>query len=575
MLAYELYLANRQSEADVSSSPTAVKKVYATRNSDGSFSIELDGKTLQEYGGHTYPRSKEIQEVLGLPSKAYAGLQDNPGGNLPKVYVQLFGSLTASELKLSYGKKEENDYFEQKYDRTKGVVQDPVERGSLKKKFDPVFLLDGNPLRDKYAAAGLLNAEADEEYCIPMLLLEAVSERVLSLFGPKLPAELKKGRFQVIILPQGSNGNVERKADYSAGSSEGALDSFGNPGGFSVKTTGTAKFSSFDDGAFTLNGSEKDAFYQTINVRQKSLAKIELPSTRTINIAGIDFYFLNLEDPGYQPTDAKAGIYTQLKKNHDDLSSSVRYGVRNAQLLVVAIKANKAQKTVLLSYNLTLDQLSLILRLDPENRESLQSAFRAFEDVFIVKNKNDVLWRDYAWAVKCLLSRTPVAKSQLMLFFTRKIREARNVSGWIDELRSQGYSASAQSLFKKMEFCRLLLGGGLRVDLEPDERLAYAIGKTAGAYVRLKRKVKEEPNSLFELLSYAKYDEPVLRLVEAKATRSVMLSDASAELKARFNEDVLKMMTGVPLKMDNPQLDYAYFFYRGVFEELGRTDEVA
>ncbi|MBI3588462.1 hypothetical protein HY095_04670 [Candidatus Micrarchaeota archaeon] len=42
MLAYELYLANRNSDADVSSSPAAVKKVYATKNSDGSFAVKLE-----------------------------------------------------------------------------------------------------------------------------------------------------------------------------------------------------------------------------------------------------------------------------------------------------------------------------------------------------------------------------------------------------------------------------------------------------------------------------------------------------------------------------------------------------
>jgi hypothetical protein len=62
LLAYELYLKSKDSWSPKQSSP--IKKVFVRAD---PLKIELDDKTLEEYGGLTLSETKGLQETLSMP----------------------------------------------------------------------------------------------------------------------------------------------------------------------------------------------------------------------------------------------------------------------------------------------------------------------------------------------------------------------------------------------------------------------------------------------------------------------------------------------------------------------------
>lgn len=95
MLAFELYLKNKDFTGEFPKSVKPVKKVIMR----GSNPV-LDRKALEQYGGAVLEDYESFQSLFSMPANSASGLglrfqATNP--NSPKPYVELFGQFLKSE----------------------------------------------------------------------------------------------------------------------------------------------------------------------------------------------------------------------------------------------------------------------------------------------------------------------------------------------------------------------------------------------------------------------------------------------------------------------------------------------
>jgi hypothetical protein len=103
MLAYELFLKNKDWNEEFVN-PTNVKKVYVKATAPAlSITINFDDKTLQEYGDNK--DSKELlKNLLQMPRntlKAVGLPFRGTGANSPRAYVEFYGVLKKNTLAIS------------------------------------------------------------------------------------------------------------------------------------------------------------------------------------------------------------------------------------------------------------------------------------------------------------------------------------------------------------------------------------------------------------------------------------------------------------------------------------------
>ncbi len=93
MLAYDLYLKNKEYEGNPVKSESPLKKMYVSKST-----IEVDDKTKDEYGKDTNPRTEFIQNWLSMPLNTVnadrLNLPDKTTGSRSRQpYLRIFGKL--------------------------------------------------------------------------------------------------------------------------------------------------------------------------------------------------------------------------------------------------------------------------------------------------------------------------------------------------------------------------------------------------------------------------------------------------------------------------------------------------
>jgi hypothetical protein len=107
-------------------------------------------------------------------------------------------------------------------------------------------------------------------------------------------------------------------------------------------------------------------------------------------------------------------------------------------------------------------------------------------------------------------------------------------------------------------------GGTMNIN----EDYAYKIGKIAGKYVKFKKDAKETNNSTNDILTYSKYDREKLRHVYSRICIGVNLSKTNATSQNEVSTFIKENTPAEEIEDSKTNEDYAYFFYKGVFENL-------
>jgi hypothetical protein len=95
LLAYELYLKNRENTAEAVKTVVPIKKMFVKVTD--AITVQLDSKTLEHYGEILNPKGSNtyFQEALSMPSNSLAsvGLKYRAtGSNNNKPYIELDGT---------------------------------------------------------------------------------------------------------------------------------------------------------------------------------------------------------------------------------------------------------------------------------------------------------------------------------------------------------------------------------------------------------------------------------------------------------------------------------------------------
>jgi hypothetical protein len=598
VLAYDLFLQNKSSPAISNVKRVKpVKKIYHMKKGDA----RLDDTTPQEYGSEI--RFK-VQEVLSMPfnTSPYLSLPNKTtGANQPRPYIEFYGRMesrknTGTVFLISRSGKNEKGVeikFDASYNietkqRTIRVSENDHDDSSvgiflnIDKKH---YFIEDKSLFQRYIDSGALTSDsflpAGTFKTVCNVFFDSVEERwkddindrrmdfSLFVLPTDVPVEYRE-EGSLVVREQQLSPNLPSSSLFSSSLNSSTsdqrlkkeIDAFGSSLiHYPRKPTQTAKFMSFDDPAFSINFTAKENFYKNLFIGLESHERIGIPADNIIEISGFNWMFTDTSDPDQRFEKTGKGIYYQLWHNYMKLKKKAGdpYAAR-AQMKVVCFKTTQAKVEVLINENLTMPDLERLFS-PITNEEIIPSG--ALE-LLIQRKERTVLWSDYIDAVRALLSRRRTNYHWLLATFTKMIRTR------LFDLIARPYDARV--FFSESEFCIKVLSRtkvrGLAY-MNETENFAYKAGKIAGRYVRFKERNEESTSSLKDILTYSKYDREKLRFVIQRVGLGLNLSKADKEEIEKITSFIKKEMPEKEIDDDNSHIDCSYFFYKGVFEELG------
>lgn len=558
MLAYELFLKNKNTDINPVKAIFPLKKIFVNKNN-----VSLDEKTLNSYGSEKNQKFSFIQEWLQMPLITTPLSRLNlpyryAGANTRKPYLLIYGSFESFEkkdpvLKLSMNDKDGNEFVaeldllaEDEKMNANGKVLTKIDKENYKIADQSLF--------EAYVNAKII--DENEKFSSELFL--KISKKFFEFAKFSKFEDFKtKSNFVLVILP--SNEKIEFKPKPEKTTEDKFIDSFGNSDNlFGNKPTVTAKFLSYDDPAFAINLTSGKEFYKNLNICSSSLEKINIPMDYVFNISGLNWFFTSMGDPDIKFIKTNMGIYDQILKNHEILlKKSGAIENKQSQMKTMCYKQTNAKIEVLIDDNVTMKRLESIF----SRVKNIKVPPLALE-IFIDSEKRTTLWNDYLFAVRTFILGNFAEKERILSIFKKLLR--KNLFEWIKKPTSK-----TTEFFSKADFCiNLLCKNPENNDMNKNEQFALSMGKIAGRYIRFKRNMKEENNSLTDIMTYSKYDREKLRFVLQRVGLGVNLSDAEQRFKDEMIE-FIKEQNVDEISDDAAQNDYSYFFYKGAFDTLG------
>ncbi|SRR5579885_433149 len=563
MLAYELYLKNKDSNARVSKKLKPIKKIYYDNGK-----VTMDEKTIEGYGSDTSDKFRVVQEWLSMPlntSDASAlNLPDARTSNAqPNPYFEIYGNLKTNKSKesvltLSIGKNP--DILEYSLDLKTNTISKKTSHDVNLKIDTQNYLIANNNLYDEYVRIGLI----DKNGKVNKKMFEEIVTKFFE-FSKKRPLENPMpgtSSFSVYVLPTNSHIQLKQKESNNNESAKKDTktftDSFGNTSSeFASSSTKTAKFLSFDDKAFTLNCAQKSDFYKNIGIGNTSLDKVYFPQDQTFDIAGLKWVFTDISNCYYRFKDIRRGIFSQLYHNYRLITKDNPHAREKAILKVICYKETQAKQEILIDENLTMDKMKrLFSNVDESHIPNV-----AFEVLIETEGKSK-LWNNYLYAIKNFLTESKIPKDYLLALISKIIR--KNIHGWLKE---NNYF-TAKDFFTRSDFCiKFLLTVAKSHSMNSNEDFAFRVGQIARQYIDFKQKIGEESNSLKDIVTYSKYDREKLRFVIQRVGIGINLAKANESDISNITEKVTSLQPREEITDNDAQKDFSYFFYKGYFSK--------
>jgi len=565
VLAFELYLKNKNSDNRVVKNPKPIKKIYYKYKS-----AELDKNEIEYYGSVISKKSSKLQKFLSMPmNNANAELLNLPderkGTNQANPYLEIYGLFTISRKKeriitLTIGNSSHTVY-KASFDLDKNKSSFDIPSDLTLKIDNKSYQIGRKNLFDVYVESKILQKDGSfrgsDFKNICQAFFDFASKRKDILEDEEKSI---KTSFSLYVLPN------ENKITYldNQKNSEGEYfrDAFGSKGqSYADSPTKTAKFLSYDDLAFTINCTEKEDFYQNLGISKTSLDKINIPTQDVFKISGLSWIFTDVSDPFFHFEETSQGIYTQLYNNYLKLKNKSSIEQDRIQMKVICYKTSQAKLEVLIDENMTMDRMKKLF----EKTDGIKSPPSSFE-ILIDSTGKTTLWHQYLNVIRTLITGVGLDHQNLVSYLNMRLR--KRIHSWIKEK-----SMEPRDFFSRSGFCLLSLSTSsqLKNSLKLEEDYAYKIGKIAGMYVKFKGDVKEGSNSLRDFLTYAKYDREKLRFVLSRVGLGVNLSKAKKESVDKITHYIKDNTPSEEIPDTNAFNDYSYFFYKGVFENIGGT----
>ena len=602
MLAYDLYLRNTKTKEKRNLPPPRqekpVKKIFVNKNT-----LKVDQKTFQEYGGNKIKKLERLQEELSMSSSTSEKLalpDYRTGSNSPNPYVEFAGKFKREKDEIrveitingeitTSGKKKKSKYtaitqrLSPKINTNTqvGTWQDTFECQedhiglrihNLEESKDGTYYIgrDKHKLHEAYVQAEII----DEQDRLDKKLFKNICQEFFEFVKTKplqglIPENKKEIFFSLYVLP--SDDDIKYEETRKIKLDEPIIDAFGNETGYHpTGKTVNAKFMSYDDLAFTLNCKEEAEFYKLLHIGFESFGKVNFYPQDYFFLSGLLWYFQFQSTKDDITFDRKSGIYDQLSHCYSKMAEKGTIEQEIA-MKVICMKKNQAKIEILIEENLTMEKLKNILKEEmlKEKKEKNNPSRLAFESLIIVKSRS-TLWAYYLEAVKALLQSRTLERTHFVPVITKIFKD--KLPKWLEKKLYK----EANEFLNQTFFCiRLLTRIGKNeigdTCMDITDTFAYCIGKIAGEYVRFKKAIDENNNSLQTILTYSKYDREKLRFVHKQVCLGINLAKPAQEKEGL--DDIIKFVHDHMPKEEiidvNAYKDNSYFFYKGVFEQLG------
>jgi len=589
MLAYDLYLGNKHSNANITRGfEKPIKKIFVQNGE-----ITIDPTTLEEYGSETNQRYRFLQEPLAMPlNTSDASLLNLPdmrtSTNQANPYIEIRGSLRPGSiihLEISRKSNDRENVFAAALDILNDSISIDAEKDiplRIEHKNYYFSAKDGEnenkrkTVYEMYKEAGILSKNgtffADVFSQIAIEFFEFIRTNTTADDIDNL-STIRKLSFFLYVLPSNSqivfddvsnskSSKKNEKIENNNNATSSFTDSFGNLGtSYGSKSTKNVKFLSFYEKAFTINCKKGKEFYRNLGIGKESLQRIFLDHRKIFNIARFRWAFIDLSNVNYTFSQRNRGIFYQLYENFRSLDSAGQTEREKALLKVMCLREQQAKQENLIDENLTMEHMrSLFSWLHSTSIPAF-----AFE-VLIYNNGEDRFYDDYLHACKSFINGLRIPKSHLLSTFQKIIRT--KITEWLKKDKKEIFD-----FFNKSDFCLKALS--TRYDgssnMNASEEFAYKIGKITGLYIDFKKEAEEEPASLRDILTYSKYDREKLRFIMSTIGRGVNLSNAEEELKVNIKKQISTNMPRQDQEIQDADAskNYSYFFYKGYFDSCG------
>lgn len=561
MLAFELYLKNKDSKSGDPKSLKPIKKIIYQNNTP-----TIDKKTIEEYGSEISDKFQAVQEWLSMPlTTCDASLLNLPDFRRspaqPNPYFEIYCTLKTNKSKesiltLSIGKKPNT--VEYSLDINSGEISKKTN-SNVKLKIDSNnYKISNNNLFDKYVESKLI----DENGVVNKNIFEEIVTRFFdyakrkSLENPKIGSQ----SFSIFVLP--SNGQIiyqqkEQKKLKIKNEPKSFTDAFGNISSeYASTSTKTSPFLSFDDKAFTINCMKGENFYQNLGIGKASLDKVYFPKDQTFNISGMNWVFTDISNNYYKFKDTRHGIFSQLFDNYKIISEKQSPERKKAILKIICFKSTQKKLEILIDENLTMDKMKRMF----SNLKPSEIPNHAFE-VLIETSGKTTLWNHYIYTIKNFLSETKLPKDYLLAIFSKMIKQ--KIYDWL-KLKT---GMEQKEFFLKSDFCLKHLSVGTTPSsfMNSNEEFAFNVGQIARHYIEFKQKIKEESNSLKDILTYSKYDREKLRFVIQRIGIGINLAKANDSDISNITKIITSLQPKEEISDNESQKDFSYFFYKGYY----------
>lgn len=560
MLAYELFLNNKNSKSVPVKKVQLIKKIFYVDKK-----IMVDEKTLEEYGGMSKPGSDaQMQEALHMPLNTISAEELNlpdfrTGAASFSPYISVYAMVKEAVMKLRMNnlKKSNSNSITHELDIQENKITKKVDGEPSLRLDREKYLIGSDGLFFRYVDSGIIDKDGALNLTVYDLIINEFFKYVKK---QEFEGITDKGQssFLIFILPGKDIIKYIDQENTKDEPTDEFIDYFGNNASmYSARTTKNTKFLTYDDPAFTINCKQKNNFYKNIGIGKESLSKIYVPSTNKFTISNLEWVFTDILDPDYRFEETRQGFLSQIYKNYQNIKRDK--GIRKqVQMKIMCMQISQAKQEILVEENLTMNRMNGLFGT-MENVPAL-----CFE-MFIDNSGNKLIWNTYVYIIKNFLTQTKIHRDHLLALFNKILR--REIYGWIKKKPGQ---LKPQNFFTKSEFCLKHLSAPTTVDsyMSENEKYAECIGAIARTYIDFKQRNKEHDNSLTDMLTYSKYDRERLRFIAARIGRGIHLSKIAEHEKDTVTNKVSSLHPDTEISDDASTKDYSYFFFKGYYNDM-------
>ena len=556
MLAYELFLNNKDSSTSNVKKQIPIKKIFYKNNQ-----ITLDSKTMKEYGSETTDNTKLLQDWLQMPlnttSDDSLNLPDNrTGTNALNPYIVIKGKLEIKEQKSKFilliGS--ESNYIKHVLDLTNDEIQNKSNKKIKLHLDEEKYLLDSNPLFHEYVDSGII----DKAGILNLKVYDDVIERFFEEAKKHKPNVSNHADipFLIYILPGDSTIKYDESKDVDS-NPVSFTDYFNNPSlGYQSTPTKTTKFLSYYDKAFTINCIQDADFYKNLGIGAASFKKIFTNKTQTFTIDHLDWTFIDNANSHSKFNETKNGILAQLYANYIVTKNKSQDNLDGFK--IICVQVNKEKQELLIDENLTMPKMEKMF----SNIKKIDDIPKFCFDILIYKSGQNKIWTVYLHVLRNFITGQKTPKNYLLSYFNKILRQ--KITDWV---KSRDKSEPKQ-FFIKSNFCLqcLCTADYVVTNMDKNEEFAERLGQIANVYVEFKRK-EENNNSLIDILTYPKYDREKLRFIFSRICHGLQSSRLSDVDKNDVTNQIRSLQPAEEIDDDAASKDYSYFFFKGFYTD--------